>query len=323
MSIVQFRDKRKVAVICDTCFDEITHFNRIRCLDCKEDECLRCFCYEFLEEVHSSHSFKIVKPLNYKKNSIDWSLIDDHMFFEGLKLYGIGNWEDISLLVSSMDEAKIETRFFTLFSIKVPPARSGVGVSRLSNPNSHEVWCYMPLREDFETLFREDFEKLIKDINLSAEDDIDEEIKIQMFEIYKTVLLTRSYRDSFLIKRRIFDMKKLRQKERNYEKEKLEALEMYKPMAILLSKKDFNLVLNGCFIKKKLEFLSEKHIYTLTRREVMFCLDAGLSYALFRKIRRYFIGLMVRKKKVTLEKITKRFGDQEVDMNRVFSFFQN
>lgn len=321
MSMVHFQSKSKVAVVCDSCFYDITNENRIRCMVCREDECPSCFLMALELKTHESHTLRVVIPSKHQKAGKRWSLIDNYMFFEGLKLYGIGNWEDVSLAVPSMSEKDIEEHFMDLFSISVAPEENAGEIPKSSNPNCHEIWCYMPLRQDFEVQFRGDFEKIVKEITLDNEDGIDIEVKLHMFEIYKSILFIRRSREHFLISQRLVNMRELLEKEKRYDKDKLKLLEIYKPLAVLLSKGDFNAFLDGCFVEKKLKAVLGNRVYYLTHREVELCKKTGLSTTLFKKIRRYAVNLMLKKKRLTSERLSRYLSHTKADRAKILSFF--
>lgn len=321
MSMVHFQNKNKVAVVCDSCFYDITNENRIRCMACGEDECSSCFLMALGLKAHESHTLRVVMPSKHQKAGEKWSLIDNYMFFEGLKLYGIGNWEDMSLVVPSMSERDIEEHFIRLFSVSVAPEEHAGEIPTSSNPNCHEIWCYMPLRQDFEVQFRDDFEKIVKDISLDSEDGIDVEVKLHMFEIYKSILFIRRSRELFLIRHGLVNMRELLEKEKRYDRSKRELLEIYKPLAVLLSKSDFNAFLDGCFAEKKLKAVLDNRGYCLTQREAELCRETGLSTTLFKRIRRHVVKLMLKKKSLTSERLNRYLCHTKIDRARIFSFF--
>eukprot|EP00866_Antonospora_locustae_P002010 jgi/Antlo1/2010/323 len=321
MSMAYFQNRTKVAVVCDSCFYDITNENRIRCIVCKEDECSSCFLIAIKLKTHESHTLRVVIPSEHQKAGEKWSLINNYVFFEGLKLYGIGNWEDMSLIIPSMTEGDIEEHFIDIFSISVVPEKNAGYIPKSSNPNCHEIWCYMPLRQDFEVQFRDDFEKIMKDIKLDNEDGIDIEVKLHMFEIYKSILFIRRSRELFMIRHGLVNMRKLLEKEKRYDKTKLELLEIYKPLAALLSKNDFNAFLDGCFAEKKLKTVLDNRLYCLTRREMKLCMETGLSTALFKRIRRYAVKLMLKKKSLTSERLNRYLRHTKIDRTKVLSFF--
>lgn len=320
MTMVQFKERCKVAIVCDTCFDDITNANRVRCIECKEDECIACFVASCVRGTHASHFFKVIDPSRYQGRDEKWSLINEYIFFEGLKLYGVGNWQDMSLFVPGMTEKDIHEHFISLFCVEAREENIIGDAPKFSNPNFHHVWSYMPLRQDFEGQYRDDFERIIKDITFGDE-GIGIRAKTAVFEIYKTILNVRSYRESFMLKRRIVEMKELSEREKSYDDFRQGLLCFCKPLATLLSKSDFNVFFDGCTNEHRLRGLARKDVYALTNAEVELCNSSGLSYTLFTKVRKRVIVLMKRKKGFELRDVAKHLTGKGVKIDEVFSFF--
>lgn len=84
-------------ILCDTCFNNITNLTRVHCTECSIDQCPSCFYGGKENALHkTTHRYRVMEPMTFNVYQDDWNAIEEVLFIEGLGLYGIGNWLDMS-----------------------------------------------------------------------------------------------------------------------------------------------------------------------------------------------------------------------------------
>jgi transcriptional adapter 2-alpha len=91
---------------CDYCRKDISNSVRISCAVCPEfDLCLECFSVGVELRGHKNwHDYRVIDDMHFPFLSRDWSAEEEQLLLEGLELFGIGNWTDVSEHVSTKDK---------------------------------------------------------------------------------------------------------------------------------------------------------------------------------------------------------------------------
>lgn len=310
MAIVHFDNDTKVSVVCEYCFSRIDSKTRIRCLNCKKDCCFECFEEEY--NTHYEHKIKVVQPTTKHEG---WGGVDNYLFFEGLIICGIGNFDALDYYLPHIVSEKSRAHFNDVFEIdEMEPVEKEL--PKISNPNFHEVWSFMPLRQDFEIFYREDFEGLIKDIKIENVGELEsgqKEIEEEMFEIYRTVLHQRNYKETFLINRNILGLRKMKEKIKNMPATQSKFFKQLLPLAGILSKSDFNTFLNGLWIEEELK---NKKYCVISDEDSKLCQALDISHKELCKVRKLLI-----KGKFSSVSLQKIFKDKEEKLVSVYKYF--
>lgn len=253
MAITHLRSAHAVIILCDSCFTKITLETRMHCPTCIIDLCIPCFYSNTTN--HPRHDYLLIEPLVFRVTN--WPAIDDLLLFEGLELYGIGNWQDISEFINkSQDE--IDQHFSTYFDLEPYVHKTDV-IPLLSNPNTHEIVSFMPLRGDFDSELENDFETIFKELNIDPFYESLEDFRLELFDAFYFLQKRRAFYKFHIMEKGLFNMFGIQEKEANLIDWEQRILQRVKPMAQFLSKSDFNTFFSGLCIEEKLRILVEEH----------------------------------------------------------------
>lgn len=320
MAFLKTLEDKKLIIHCDCCFKEITLDTFIRCGECTWDQCLNCFFAEIETRVHKrTHSYRVIENLStpiFKKedDEVEWRAIDDLLMLNAIITYGMGNYADISSILSPISEKEVKKHFFKVFGIIDDDfdEKCHTGVLK-SDPNDTQVLSYMPKRGDFESELNHDYEALISNIQLDGIDDInsiddgEDKLKVYMLEHYRTVLLQRSMWRNLIIDRNLVEVRKIRENEST----KIQTLlNKYKWLLSYLSKNDFNKFISGLvreqhltsIVKSKKEngsCIDEDKLMDISgmlgHREKELCRKVKISYILYARLKRFAIECYISK----------------------------
>jgi len=86
---------------------------RISCAICPEfDLCLECFSVGVELRGHKNwHDYRVIDDMHFPFLTRDWSAEEEQLLLEGLELYGIGNWADVSEHVSTKDKVSCREHY--------------------------------------------------------------------------------------------------------------------------------------------------------------------------------------------------------------------
>ncbi|KCZ75473.1 hypothetical protein H311_03551 [Anncaliia algerae PRA109] len=317
MVIVHFKAKNKISILCNSCFDDISEEAKVRCLDCSIDECLECFAISANNDEHHNHYFKVVDLLTVGSNN-NWKIIDEFVLFDCLKRFGIGNFDEISQFICKSEE-ELEKYFSDIFNIRRETVKSNKTLPTISNPNFFKVWSYMPKREDLDNQYRDEFEKIIKDIKLEL-DDPDFDIKKELLENYRTVRTLRKKRDSFIISRQLYNMPELINKENKFDNLKRKILKQLKPFSVFMSKNDFNIFLQGLYQEAKYEEILTHKVPLLSKKEEEFIRSMNVDHKIYYKIKKKIVNSKIKDIKLNFNSF-KKFLFDHTQYRMIVDFF--
>lgn len=317
MAISHLKNEKTIIIICDNCFDKITHKSHIKCKECKVDLCMNCFFTQAKPRFHStSHLYRAVEPLNFKLNNDQWTALEELLLIEALEINGLGNWQEVRDYIGTKNTIEIEEHFYKISELQNNKEyESTEKLPIVSNPNNHEIVSYMPLRKDFDTEIENDYETIFKDINSDFVLQSDEmrHAKDAIYDSYRILLKLRNYKKFIALEKNLINYKELQKKEELLDDEEKMVLKMLKPLSCYLSKKDFNLYYEGISIEnelkrkinekkvRKCDFLNEERrkCRLLSNNERELCMGLKMTFKEYLKV----------KEKIVCEKITAGYMD--------------
>ncbi|KAJ3222191.1 Transcriptional adapter ada2 [Clydaea vesicula] len=289
---------------CDNCEKDITSLVRIRCAECVEfDLCVECFSSGVeIKEHKNDHKYKVMDILDFPLFDPDWAADEELMLIEGLEMFGLGNWEQIS--DSMMTKTKEEcaqhykqiyidsadwplpdmTKKFDVATMRRsckplrPEIKKQVKVPTkpvCSLPHNHDISGYMPARGDFDVEYEDNSEDKIKEM-VFEEDESEEDklLKVTVLEIYNKILDHRRDRKNFIFERNLVDFKKIQSQDKKRSAEEKEVLKRCRPFARLQTAEDFENLTEGLInelkLRKRIAELQElKKMGIQTSREAL------------------------------------------------------
>ncbi|KAJ3076843.1 Transcriptional adapter ada2 [Podochytrium sp. JEL0797] len=257
---------------CDACAKDITHVVKISCTVCKGtdgeplDLCIPCFVSGVeVKEHRRDHDYMIVEGLDWPLLEPTWTANEELLLVDGIKLYGIGNWDQVTTHIGTKTKEEVDSHYRTYFCASEdwpipnmsavfdkttsrrytvrdqnPPLRKPER-SCASGPTNHEIQGYMPGREEFEHEFEQDAEIPIKDI-VFEDDECPEEIalKCAMLNIYNIALDRRTERKKFVRDRHLtHDFRRVQAQEKKRTKEDRDLMNRIRVFAKLQTASDF------------------------------------------------------------------------------------
>ena len=302
--------EKKLVIQCDFCFKEITFDPFVQCAECLLDQCLMCFFSNIETSTHkNNHNYRVVskvtEPLMYK----GWRIIDELLLLNGIITFGVGNFEDITSVLSPKTEQEVKSHFFELFNI-INNEEGEVQRNEVirSDPNDSSVLSYMSKRGDFESEILNDYETIINNLQFSEDDSIIErKLKKHMLYHYKTVLKQRGMWKNLILDRNLVDVNRLKEMEMG---DLAAVLKKYKWLIQFVSKNDFNKFIGGLVREKKLKelrtqyaseaFIDESKLKDtaslLDRKEKVLCERLKMSQSLYVKLKIVAIECYISKK---------------------------
>ncbi|KAJ3280715.1 Transcriptional adapter ada2, partial [Blyttiomyces sp. JEL0837] len=239
---------------CDACEKDITYIIHITCAACAEE------------------------GLDYAIFDPEWTAQEELVLVDGLKMYGIGNWEQIADAIGTKTKYEVDRHYMEYYVnsetwplpnmnaqydkastrrviVKDPnPAVRKPERSCTSGPANHEIQGFMPARDEFETEFDNDAEGMVKDM-VFEDSDTQEEIllKTSILNVYNTALDRRMERKKFLRDRSItWDFRKITAIEKKRSKEEKDLLNRTRVFAKLQTADDFDTFMDGLLREQKL-----------------------------------------------------------------------
>lgn len=341
MAISHIKFQKALLVICDNCFLDISNVTRIKCADCTCDMCTSCFLNRAETSIHRvSHRFHVISSLGGVLYDDNWTIFEEMMFLEGLKMYGIGNWIDISTFVSNKSDNECEKHFLKIFDINDNKTLEIKDLNvKSSNPHRSEVLSFLSNRKEFEIEYLNNFEASIKDLVILDDDkEQDVELKRAFLDAYKRVLELREYRTYMCIDRELVNIQNVKRNDDIYNNDKVKCLLPF------LSKEDYNRLYNGIYKEDKLkELISNlvdtagtrddtisKNIFrdkffsdesSLSRNEISFCEANNLRYNRYMSIKCEIIEHLVYNERIDILYLCNSFGCSKELAVVLFDFF--
>lgn len=270
-------------VQCNICGRLCSRRGHIRCAECKAfNACVKCFCkglekpsedaqnlsFVQLPENHeqeahkNDHKYSPVGPNDFALFTPDWSAEQEILLVDGVAKYGLGNWQEISEMVSMTSVGyksweECQHHYYNVYinsptaplpdmtsiihgpngepvivppSNAVPSAEEEQATSQPKPANKPQVVGYWPLRGDFDIEYDNDAELILADMEFRTEDTPEQiELKLKVIEIYNSKLDERIYRKKIIISRGLLDAKAIQQRERKYTGEEKELYNILRP----------------------------------------------------------------------------------------------
>lgn len=330
MTVTNFESSRKIIILCDCCFQEITNYTRIKC-ECDIDMCVMCYFNQKTAKKHSiTHRYYAIEPLNYTLIESNWTALEELIFFEMLIQHGLGNWTEIALNLKTKSSQEIENHFYKVFGININKEYDNDAIiSDLSNPNYHYVSVYAPKRSDFDFEDEYDYETNLKSLDVGE----NEVIKNFLLDAYKNLLALRKYKRMIILEKGLTQVQEIKAN-----KEAVESSIYYKiaPLAQFISKKDFNLLLTGLAIEKYLldykginkrikhDFFEVERLRmnVLMPSEKSLCQKLKITYDSYMRLKRYAILEQIRTKSVNSKTLSRIVKGSDSRVGILHSFFK-
>ncbi|OHT03910.1 Myb-like DNA-binding domain containing protein [Tritrichomonas foetus] len=227
------RSKKDISC-CATCGRSLLKERHIRCLKCSHyAQCLQCLSVAAESHHHSfSHNFFVIEPKPGPIYCQGWDAHDEILLLFGIKMLGIGNWNDISHFMRTKTAADIEAHYTAIY-IKSPTAPYPVSQILPAIPKPHpppfdtrpvescpseahekhmleknkkektipaEFNGFMPYRHEFEIDFNNDAESLVARIEFRDDEDTQQTFysKISALMTYNAQLAERKFRTAVI-----------------------------------------------------------------------------------------------------------------------------
>eukprot|EP01119_Soliformovum_irregulare_P012673 TRINITY_DN3305_c1_g1_i2.p1 TRINITY_DN3305_c1_g1~~TRINITY_DN3305_c1_g1_i2.p1 ORF type:complete len:479 (-),score=126.33 TRINITY_DN3305_c1_g1_i2:96-1532(-) len=108
---------------CNYCRKDISDVIRIKCAQCADfDLCVECFSVGVELGAHKKdHDYHVMDILNFPLFEEDWGADEELLLLEGIEMYGLGNWGDVSDHVGTKLGHQCKEHYFGTY-INVPTA---------------------------------------------------------------------------------------------------------------------------------------------------------------------------------------------------------
>jgi len=108
---------------CNYCNRDITNFVRIKCAVCSDfDLCVYCFAVGVEIGPHKKgHDYQVMEALNFPFFRENWGADEELLLLEGIEIYGLGNWRDVSDHVGTKSARACKEHYMTIY-IDIPTA---------------------------------------------------------------------------------------------------------------------------------------------------------------------------------------------------------
>ncbi|ELQ76010.1 Histone acetyltransferase complex SAGA/ADA, subunit ADA2 [Trachipleistophora hominis] len=330
MTVTNFESSRKIIILCDCCFQEITNYTRIKC-ECGIDMCVLCYFHQKTAKNHTvTHRYYAIEPLNYTLIESSWTALEELIFFEMLIQHGLGNWTEIALNLKTKSSQEIESHFYKVFGININKEYdSDTIISEPSNPNYHYVSVYAPKRKDFDFEDEYEYEMNLKSLDV-GENEI---VKNFLLDAYKNLLVLRKYKRMIILEKGLTRVQEIKAS-----KDGTDSGLFYKvaPLAQFISKKDFNLFLAGLSIEKYLldykgvnkrvkhDFfeIERLRMNILQPSERELCRRLKITYGSYMKLKRYAVLEQIRTKNVSVKALGRIVKGSDSRVGILHSFFK-
>jgi transcriptional adapter 2-alpha len=280
-----------IKYICDACHGDISQTIRIRCAECPEavDSCVECFSEGAEIKPHhlATHAYQVMEPFSFPIYDEEWRADEEVLLIDGAISVGLGNWMDIANYIGTKTAEECERHYMSLYveSTEFPNPRPEVfrrdfakkpvllpldrmdmdEVKRkfvepeynvlVSQPSTHDIAGYMPLRDEFETELDQEAELVIRDLNFGADESVnslDFSFKVALLQGYNDTLDRRWERKRFIHDHEFLDFKKYLALEKQRSKEEKQLLSKLSIYQRFMSAKDFEVFQKGFLEETKL-----------------------------------------------------------------------
>lgn len=253
---------------CDFCGRDLSSAIRARCAVCPDyDSCLDCFSVGATLNPHlPDHPYRLIQVSSENVYQGGWGADEEEKLLEGLEVYGVGNWEEVAKLIGTKNPLETEQHYMQVYlqsttaplpdPTKVLPAEKDVSSeSSEIDPKSLRVMHmhqqedaagFMSKRGDFVYEWDNDAEEILGDIEISNDESQKEQnLKLNILEIYCHKLDERQRRKDFVIERGLTDIKANQEIEKKRSKDDRDLREKLKVFARFLSPDDFDKFVRG------------------------------------------------------------------------------
>ncbi|KAI9341967.1 hypothetical protein BDR26DRAFT_918149 [Obelidium mucronatum] len=107
---------------CDACSKDITNVLKISCAECKGsdgeplDLCIPCFAAGMEVKGHlRTHDYLIKEGLDWPLFDAEWTAHEELLLVDGMKVYGIGNWDQISTHIGTKTKEEVDSHYRTFY----------------------------------------------------------------------------------------------------------------------------------------------------------------------------------------------------------------
>lgn len=215
---------------CSLCNRIIANERHARCMKCPFFfQCLQCLSTNQEYDNHSlDHEFLIVEPRQYPIFCQNWDVHDEILLLCGIKLFGIGNWNDIANYMKTKTALDIETHYTAIYinspnaPLPLPEVRQQIPrplpppydtkpvescpseahekhmleKNKKEKTNAAEYNGYMQYRHEFEIDYNNDAEYLVGKIEFKDGEETKQSFKSKLSCLiaYNNVLAERKFR---------------------------------------------------------------------------------------------------------------------------------
>ena len=226
---------------CWTCDANLSDQPYVKCIKCPEmDQCLQCFSTAATCEGHSTdHPFVLMDHVKSPLVRADWTTEEEGLLLFGIRMCGVGNWNDISRVIMTKSARECEQHYYAAYieseTAPLPPkemlprlvpepplpydttprdSRPSIaheynlrmrGKDKATTPGEFAGW--MPKRNEFDIEFVNEAEELISEItfNEKTETEASLKFKIQQMLSYNVHLRERHRRTEIALEWGLLD----------------------------------------------------------------------------------------------------------------------
>lgn len=291
-----------VSFDCGVCNRPVSNAElRFKCAECKDfGLCADCFERgKETKEHKKTHAYRVLLNLSSERISKQstWGLDEELLLFEGIELYGLGNWDGVATHVTTKSKEECEEHYMEVYvhgllGVPVPEKskeiiRKEKAVERKlrkaqvdkKDMAGADVVGYMPLRREFDVEYQNEAERLISNLAFEKEEYLGDKIaqpdiverrksKLDMVRKYNDIVDERMRRKAFVHTYELLRWRNRRRRNRKVPKEELEIRRLMMPLARYVKRQDFDELIQGILKEQAL------------REEVAFlkeCTDRGLK----------------------------------------------
>lgn len=224
------RIKKDATVTCSTCDKILTNERHIKCLKCPHFyQCLQCLSIGSESEAHSyEHDFFVIEPNIDQIYCEDWDAHDEILLLFGIKMFGLGNWNDISNFIKTKSAIECKEHYLGVYlnspyhpfprpslipPIPIPPPppyetrpvescpsvaheKHMTAKNKKERTTPAEYNGYMPYRHEFEVEWNNDAELLVSKIEFKSDKETIHSFseKINLLLCYNQQLAERRFK---------------------------------------------------------------------------------------------------------------------------------
>ncbi|KAK8812272.1 hypothetical protein WA158_007506 [Blastocystis sp. Blastoise] len=247
-----------VFVRCSFCQRDITNSIQFRCPECGDMiYCGDCMLSGKESATHKkTHSYCVMHNLNsITLFQEGWSALDEMKLLEAGQIFGMGNWEETSNFLGDKSENKCLDHYFSTYinssTFPLPDVNQPLKPKQSDDIQEEQpvpeyvgpgddIQGYWPYRQDFDFEYDNDLENIIKDIEITGEEDEKEmNYKLSLLRIFNRRLNDRNEKKKFIFDRGLLDIKGIQAQEKKRTKEEKLVYSHIKPFARFLSKDEY------------------------------------------------------------------------------------